>query len=200
MKIVSAIFFKGILGTDDILYEDKFQVAFMGRSNVGKSSLINSLVGKHDLAKSSSTPGQTTRMNFYLINSSIYFVDFPGYGYAKRSPEKREKLAKMILWYLKYSDVRNRIILLILDAKVGLTAFDKDILNTIYEHHIDHVIVANKIDNVSMSQKDKQLAIIKAEAENSEIIPYSSKEKFRKKDLLNKIESIIEKKAHNKWK
>src|SRR3989338_837689 len=105
MKIISAKFVKGINGTDDILYDEKFQVAFLGRSNVGKSTLINSLTMRRNLARSSSTPGKTIRMDFFLINNDLYFVDFPGYGFAERSLEKREKLGKMILWYLRFSEV-----------------------------------------------------------------------------------------------
>lgn len=191
MATISASFVKGILGTDDILYDGKYQVAFMGRSNVGKSTLINTLTHRHALAKSSSHPGQTTRMDFFLVNNSIYFVDFPGYGYARRSPEKREKLAKMILWYLKYSEVKNRLVLLIIDAKVGITEFDKDILKTIREQNIPHVIVANKIDNLKMSQKEKQLAHIKSESGDSEVITFSSKKTYGNDKLTEKILSYM---------
>jgi GTP-binding protein len=191
MSIQTATFIKGILGTDDILYDGKFQVAFLGRSNVGKSTLINSLTMKKSLAKSSSSPGQTTRMEFYLINNSIYFVDFPGYGYARRTPEKRDKLAKMILWYLLYSEVKHRLVLLILDAKVGMTKYDKEILGYLREGHIDHLIIANKFDNVTMSQKEKQLAIIQKDVGDSRIVTYSSKEKNGKYQLLEKILSLI---------
>ena len=191
MKIVSAKFIKGIIGTDDILYDGKFQVAFMGRSNVGKSSLINSLTGMDTLARSSSSPGKTIRMDFFLINAKEYFVDFPGYGYAKHSWEKREKLAKMILWYLLYSEVKNRLVVLIIDAKVGVTAFDADMIKTLREKHIDHVIVANKIDNVPLSQRENQLTLIRNEYKNSVVIPYSSKQKSGRDTLNQAISSYI---------
>ena len=191
MKIVSAKFIKGIIGTDDILYDGKFQVAFMGRSNVGKSSLINSLTMKNSLARTGSSPGKTIRMDFFLVNDKVYFVDFPGYGYAKRSWEKREKLAKMMLWYLMYSEVKQRLVVLIIDAKVGVTAFDADMIKTLREKHIDHVIVANKIDNVAVSQRKNLLALIENEYKNSVVIPYSSKQKIGS-DLLNQaISSYI---------
>src|SRR3989338_5533119 len=158
MKIVSAKFIKGIIGTDDILYDGKFQVAFMGRSNVGKSTLINSLTKKNSLARTSSSPGKTIRMDFFLVNDKVYFVDFPGYGYAKRSWEKREKLAKMILWYLMYSEVKKRLVVLI--------------------------IVANKVDKVPISQRENQLTLIRNEYKNSVVIPYCSKQKSGS-DTLN---------------
>lgn len=177
MNITSARFIKGIIGTDDLLYDGKFQVAFMGRSNVGKSSLINSLTGKDGLARSSSSPGKTIRMDFFLINDTFYFVDFPGYGYAKRSRDKRDTLEKMMLWYLLYSDVKNRLIVLIIDAKVGVTAYDQEMIKRLREYHVDHIIVANKVDNVGRAQKDKGLAGI----------GYSSKEKFGRDELMKKI-------------
>lgn len=180
MNITSAKFVKGIIGTDDLLYDGKFQVAFMGRSNVGKSSLINSLTGKDGLARSSSSPGKTIRMDFFLINDTFYFVDFPGYGYAKRSRDARDTLEKMMLWYLLYSEVKNRLIVLIIDAKVGITAYDQEMIKRLREYHIDHIIVANKVDNLRRGQRDKKL---------SEVIAYSSKEKFGRDELMKKISS-----------
>lgn len=191
MKIVSAKFIKGIIGTDDILYDGKFQVAFMGRSNVGKSTLINSLTSKQSLARTSTSPGKTIRMDFFLVNDKLYFVDFPGYGYAKRSWEKREKLAKMILWYLMYSQVKNRLVVLIIDAKVGVTEFDKDMIRTFREHNIDHIIVANKIDNVPISQREKTLAQIRNEYNNPTVIPYSSKQKTGRDTLNQAISAYV---------
>ena len=191
MKIISAEFIKGIIGTDDILYNGKFQVAFMGRSNVGKSTLINSLTQKNNLARSSLDPGKTIRMDFFLINDRFYFVDFPGYGYARRSWEKREKLAKMILWYLMYSKVKNRLVVLIIDAKVGMTAYDLDMLKTVREEKIDHLIVVNKTDKLKMGQKEKQLAQIHSACRDSEVIEYSAKDKRGRKELLSKITSYM---------
>ena len=187
MKINSATFVKGIIGTDNILFDGKFQVAFMGRSNVGKSTLINTLLKRNGLARSSAAPGKTIRMDFFLINESFYFVDFPGYGYARRSSEKKERLAKMILWYLMYAEVENRLVIIVIDAKVGITAFDADILKTLEEHHINHIIVPNKIDKLKMGQKEKQLMKIRSGNQNSEIIPYSSKQHFRVDVLMKRI-------------
>lgn len=193
MKITSAKFIKGVIGTDEILYDGKFQVAFMGRSNVGKSTLINSLTMKNNLARSSSNPGKTIRMDFFLINDKFYFVDFPGYGYAKRSGEKREKLAKTMLWYLMYSGVKKRLVVLIVDAKVGVTAYDKDMLKTLREERIDHIVVANKIDNLRTRERETRLSEIRGEYKNTQIAPYSSKEKYGGRvELTRKISSYIE--------
>ena len=191
MKIKSATFVKGIIGSDEILFNGIFQVSFLGRSNTGKSTLINSLTMRKNLARSSLSPGKTIRMDFFLINDSFYFVDFPGYGYAKHSSQKREKLAKMILWYLMYSEIKNRLVILVIDAKVGITPYDADMLKTFHEHHINHIIVANKVDNLQMGQKEKQLMNIQREYQNSEVIPYSSKQKYQGGDLMRRISSYI---------
>lgn len=192
MKIISAKFVKGINGTDEILYDQKFQVAFLGRSNVGKSTLINSLAMRQNLARSSSAPGKTIRMDFFLINDRFYFVDFPGYGYAKRSLAKQEKLGKMILWYLMFSEVKKRLVVLIIDAKVGLTAYDLEMLKTLREEKIDYLLVANKVDNLKMGQKEKQLAKIQGESGNAEIISFSSKEREGRAELMQKISFYVE--------
>ncbi|MDP2860966.1 MAG: ribosome biogenesis GTP-binding protein YihA/YsxC [bacterium] len=193
MKITSAKFVKGIIGTDEILYDGKFQVAFMGRSNVGKSTLINSLTLKNNLARSSSSPGKTIRMDFFLINDKFYFVDFPGYGYAKRSGEKREKIAKMMLWYLMYSEVKERLVVLIVDAKVGATAYDKDMIKTLCEESINHIIVVNKIDNLRTREREARLSEIRGEYKNTQVVSYSSKEKYGgRAELTGKISSYIE--------
>ncbi len=189
MKIKSAVFVKGIIGTNEILFDGKFQVALMGRSNTGKSTLINSLVIRKNLARSSSSPGKTIRMDFFLINDSFYFVDFPGYGFAKHSAQDREKLAKMILWYLMYSGVKNRLIILVIDSKVGITPYDLDMLKTFREYNVSHLVVANKVDNLKTSQKEKQLAKIRSDCQNSEVIPYSSKERNQNDELIRRISS-----------
>ncbi len=191
MNIKSARFIRGITGTQDILYDGKFQVAFLGRSNVGKSTLINSLTGKPRLARSSSNPGKTIRMDFFLINNKFYFVDFPGYGFAKKSRDEREKLAKMILWYLMYSQVKNRLVILIIDAKVGITAFDADMLKTLREYKINYIIVANKADNLKRNEKGKLLEYIREEYKDLLVLPYSSEENTGREELLERISTYI---------
>lgn len=187
MKITSATFVKGITGTQEIIYDGRFQVAFMGRSNAGKSTLINSLTGKKNLVRTSSQPGQTIRMDFFLINNSFYFVDFPGYGYARAKIDKREKLRKMILWYLMYSEVTNRIVILIIDAEIGLTEFDHDAIETLYEYNIEHIIIANKIDKLKRDKRIKQLATIRKECGDSKVIPFSSKLNIGRSELLENL-------------
>ena len=192
MKIVSAKFIKGITGTDDILYDGRFQVAFIGRSNVGKSTLINSLVTSRHLARTSSTPGQTIRMDIFLINEKFYFVDFPGYGYAKMSLDRREKLRKMILWYLMYSEVKERAVVLIIDSKVGITDFDRQALDILSEQKINHIMIANKVDNLKINIRGKQLELIRDEYPDSQVIAYSTKMNKGKSELINRLSTYID--------
>lgn len=193
MAIPTALFIKGINGTDPILYDGKFHIALMGRSNVGKSTFINSLVNRQNLARSSSKPGKTIRMDFFLVNNSFYLVDFPGYGFAHRSQKDRDKLAKMVLWYLLYSDVSYRMVILIIDAKVGITDYDADMIKIFHEKQISYFIVANKMDNVDVSKKDTIIEQITSKANGSKVFPYSSKLHMFRDELWKEIFSSASK-------
>ena len=175
MKILSAEFLKGIIGTDTILTDGVPEIAFVGRSNAGKSSVINSLVNRKDLVKTSNRPGKTTEINFFGINNKkCYFVDLPGYGYAKRSPKEKESIEKLILWYLMYADVALFKAVLILDSKAGLTAFDQEMIRVLREKGHPLVIVANKIDKLNQKETVAQLRAIKEAAHEAVVVPYSA--------------------------
>lgn len=185
--IHSAQFIKGIIGTDPILTEEKPHIVFAGRSNVGKSSVINSLARKKDLVKSSSMPGKTREVNFFLINKKVYFVDLPGYGYAKVSPKEREKLKKLILWYLFCAGVRPKKVVLIIDVQAGLTTYDKEMLGLLKENGYDATIVVNKIDRLNQKEKSLALAKIGVLAEGCRIIAYSAKTHAGRNELLSDL-------------
>jgi len=186
MEITSAEFIKGIIGTNEIIEDSYPQIAFIGRSNVGKSSVINSLVKRKDLVKSGSTPGKTKQINFFLINGKIYFVDLPGYGFMKASLKQREKAKKMILWYLFRSQIDFKKVVLIIDSKIGITKFDQEMLDLLNQNECSVVLVANKIDKLKKNQLDRSLNSIKKSV-NQEIIPYSAKTNQGREELLNKI-------------
>ena len=187
MEIKTAEFIKSITGTNKILDSVKPQVAFVGRSNVGKSSVINSLVKRKNLVKSSSKPGKTQQINFFLINKKIYFVDLPGYGFIKMPFNKREKIRKMILWYLFYSEVKFKKVVLIIDALVGPSEFDKEMLALLSQKKHPIILVANKIDKLKKDKLTSQLKILQEEIGHDEIIPYSAKTKKGRNELLAKI-------------
>ncbi|MCK5589274.1 MAG: ribosome biogenesis GTP-binding protein YsxC [Candidatus Pacebacteria bacterium] len=194
MKINSAIFIKGIRGTDSILESDFLHLAFYGRSNVGKSSVINTILGRKNLVKSSSKPGKTKELNFFKINEELFIVDLPGYGYAKVSQKEREKLRKLILWYLLYSDVKNRINVIVLDSKVGLTDYDEELINILQKNNEKIIILLNKIDKIKQGVLFKQIkSIQKKIGTNIEIISFSA---FKKRGIEKfwEIFNIIKKK------
>lgn len=187
MNIQSAEFVKGIIGTNEILNDGYPQVVFVGRSNVGKSSVINSLVKRSNLVKSCSRPGKTQQINFFLINKNIYFVDLPGYGFMKIALKQKEKIRKMIIWYLFNSGVRFKKIVLIIDAKVGPSEFDIEMLGLLREKRADFVVIANKIDKLKQGEIRKQLALIKKKTGEENIILYSAKTKKGREELLERI-------------
>ena len=191
MKISKAEFAKGVIGDDYGLEDSLPHIAFFGRSNVGKSSVINSLVDKKDLVKVSKIPGKTREANFFRINDSFYFVDFPGYGYAKSSIKDRNKIIKRIFWYVEHSNVRPKVVFLIIDAKVGLTVLDHEMIKILEENKHQVVIVVNKIDKLGKIAAEKQLSFIQKEAPYTPVLSYSAKTKEGKDKLIEKIMSFV---------
>jgi GTP-binding protein len=180
MRISSATFERGITGTDEILYDGVPQIAFVGRSNVGKSSVINSLVGEEGLARAGKKPGKTTEINFFRINNAVYFVDLPGYGYAHLTPVQREKIRKQMLWYLRESGVKPRYVVLVLDCRVGFMEFDHQMIHILKETGHKVLILANKIDKLNQRETSQQLAALAADASGADIVPYSATSKNKK--------------------
>lgn len=187
MNITSAKFIKGAVGTDEIFEDGTPQIAFIGRSNVGKSSVINSLVRQKELARTSSFPGRTKEINIFLVNKSFYLIDLPGYGFAHASREAQKSLLKLIFWYLFDSGYVQKKIVLILDANTGSTEIDLKMLRGLEEQGKDIIIVANKVDKIKKSQYARQLQKIKDIAGNHTIIPYSSEKKIGVKELRKEI-------------
>ncbi|MBU4350866.1 ribosome biogenesis GTP-binding protein YihA/YsxC [Candidatus Parcubacteria bacterium] len=191
MEILKAEFIKGVIG-DDYGFEDNLpHLAFFGRSNAGKSSVINSLVGRKDFVKVSKMPGKTRQANFFCINDSFYLVDFPGYGYAKCSILERNKMIKRALWYVEFSNVKPKAVFLIIDVNVGLTALDREMIEILKENNHQIVIVANKIDRLAKSVMEKQLSLIQKEARDIPVLRYSARTNEGKDGLIKKIESFV---------
>lgn len=187
IKIKSARFIKGVLGSDPILENGIPHIAFIGRSNVGKSSVINSLVNQSDLAITSSSPGRTQMINLFLINSSLYFVDLPGYGYAKVPNKLKDSIRAMVNWYFFVSQYEQKKIVLIIDASVGPTKDDIVMLRSFEEHGKDIVVVANKIDKLKQREYKKQFKMIVETVGAHKIIPYSAKKMIGIKGLLEEL-------------
>ena len=136
------------------------EIALVGRSNVGKSSLINKLVNRKNLAKSSSTPGKTRTLNYYLINGAFYMVDLPGYGYARVSKQEQNKWGKTIEKYLS-SRQQLRGVIQLLDIRHPPTENDIMMKQWLEHHQIPILLIATKTDKVSRNEKNKNLAVIK---------------------------------------
>jgi len=191
MKISKAKFIKGVIGDDYGLKDNLPHIAFFGRSNAGKSSVINSLVNEKNLVKTGKRPGKTRQANFFLINDSFYFVDFPGYGYAKRSISERNKIIKRIFWYVEFSKTRPKAVFLIIDANVGLTVLDTDMIKVLEENKHQIIIIANKIDKLVKATVEKQLLSIQKEARDILVLGYSARTNQGKDQLIRKIASFV---------
>ena len=192
MKILKAEFAKGVVGDDYSLNGNLLHIAFFGRSNAGKSSVINSLANKKDLVKTSKVPGKTREANFYRINDSFYFADFPGYGYAKCSILERNKIIKRIFWYVEFSKTRPEAIFLIIDGKVGLTALDREMIEVLKKNKHQIIIVANKIDKLGKNAATKQLSLIQEETRDIPVLGYSAKTKEGREELIEKIATFVQ--------
>lgn len=130
------------------------QIVFYGRSNAGKSSTINAVLGRNQIAKVSGTPGKTRMMNFYQVNNSFYVVDSPGYGYAKISFKERDELADLIDWFVS-SKTLHRKSIVILDAGAGMTPIDKEMIEKLLSHDESILLLINKIDKLNQSEMSK---------------------------------------------
>ena len=170
------------------------EVAFAGKSNVGKSSLINALMNRKGLARTSSQPGKTQTINFYNINSQLYFVDLPGYGYARVSVSEKEKWGRMIERYLHRSKQLKTIFLLI-DIRHEPGANDQQMYRWILNQGFRPVIIATKLDKINRSQKDKHIKMIKNGLKvvpGTQIIPFSSQTKQGREEIYALLDSLLE--------
>lgn len=173
------------------------EIAFAGKSNVGKSSLINGLVNRKALARTSSSPGKTQTINFYNINRELYFVDLPGYGYASVSKEVKAKWGKMIENYLHKSPMLKAVFLLI-DIRHEPSANDVNMYEWILANGFEPIIIATKLDKIKRNQIQKNLKIIRTGlnvVEGTKIFPFSAQTKQGKDEILNFIENIISEEA-----
>ena len=183
-----------VCGPSSKLPETKLpEIAFAGKSNVGKSSLINALINRKSLARTSSQPGKTQTLNFYNVNDSMYFVDLPGYGYAKASLEDQAKWGKMIEKYLRSSRQLKAIFLLI-DIRHEPKANDKQMFDWIISNGYTPIIIATKSDKISRGTIQKNIKIIRdglnASADIT-IFPFSSESKSGRDEVWDFIEKTV---------
>lgn len=172
----------------------KPEVAFAGKSNVGKSSLINGLVNRKALARTSSQPGKTRTINFYSVNEDLYLVDLPGYGYASAPEEIKAQWGKMIERYLHTS--RNlKGVFLLLDIRHAPSANDRLMYRWICEQGYQPILIATKLDKIKRSQVQKQLKLIRETLEADKgtvIIPFSASNKQGRDEIWELVEHLTE--------
>lgn len=189
--VIKSVELETVCGITSKLPENTFaEFAFAGKSNVGKSSLINALMQRKSLAKTSSQPGKTQTINFYNINKELYFVDLPGYGYAKAGKETTAKWGKMVERYLHQSKQLKAVFLLI-DIRHEPSANDKMMYEWIVAQGFEPVIIATKLDKINRSQIQKQVKLIRqtlGDKKESVIIPFSALSKQGRDEIYELIE------------
>ena len=167
------------------------QIAFSGRSNVGKSSLINTVLGRKSLARVSSAPGKTITINFYDIDKKLYLVDLPGYGFAKRAPEDKKKWSALTDGYFTQNKNIDRLclVLQLIDSRVGPTADDEMMLDFLSQSGLPYVVVATKVDKLNATERKKNIDAITSHPliEGVPVIPFSSLKKEGKDELWRTI-------------
>ena len=170
------------------------QVAFSGRSNVGKSSLINTLLVRKKLARVSSTPGKTITINFYDIDKKMFLVDLPGYGFAKRTLAEKEVWSALTDGYFTANKNIDRLALIVqlVDSRIGITADDETMIDFMNESGLPYVIVATKVDKLNATERKANLAAIASHpvlAEGTPVIPFSSLKNEGRNELWREIAS-----------
>lgn len=168
------------------------EIAFAGKSNVGKSSLINALMNRKALARTSASPGKTQTINFYNVNDLIYLVDLPGYGYAKASEEIKAKWGKMIEDYLHQSR-EIRCVFLLIDIRHEPTQNDRIMYQWILDHGYEPVIIATKLDKIKRSQIQKQTKLVREGLQvvpGTKIIPFSAETKQGRDEIWELIDNL----------
>ena len=173
---------------------DKPEIAFAGKSNVGKSSLINGLMNRKSLARTSSQPGKTQTINYYNINDTLYLVDLPGYGYAKVSVKEKEKWGKMVERYLRTSQQLMAVFLLI-DIRHEPSANDKQMYEWIICQGYEPIIIATKLDKLKRSQVQKHMKMLAdglGVKPGTPILPYSALTKQGREEIWGLVDRLLE--------
>lgn len=188
--VIKSVNLETVCGVTSVLPKNEHpEVAFAGKSNVGKSSLINALMNRKSLARTSAQPGKTQTINFYNINEELYLVDLPGYGYAKVSQHEKEQWGKLIERYLHGSGMLRRVFLLV-DIRHEPSGNDRMMYEWIVHNGFEPVIIATKLDKINRSQKDKQVKLIKDGLKvlpGTKVIPFSAQTKQGREEIWELI-------------
>ena len=194
MKITSVEFIKSVENFDHIPKDNLKEVAFAGRSNVGKSSLINCLLNRKNIARTSSTPGKTRQLNYFKINQKIYFVDLPGYGFAKAPKTERVQWRRLIENFLTQSPNLEGVVSII-DSRIGPTKLDLQLLEWLKNFNIPIILVGTKSDKLSKSALLNQVRRYSNQLNDfklKQIIPFSVINGAGKKEVWREITTLLE--------
>ena len=190
--IIKSVNLETVCGITSVLPENnRPEIAFAGKSNVGKSSLINALMNRKSYARISATPGKTQTINFYNINEELYLVDLPGYGYAKVSEQEKEKWGQLIERYLHGSSQLKAVFLLV-DIRHEPSANDKMMYEWVVSQGYHPIIIATKLDMIKRSQVDKHLKMLRTGLSlvpGTKIIPFSSMTKQGRDEIWELVET-----------
>ena len=190
--IIRSLELETVCGITSTLPENTLpEIAFAGKSNVGKSSLINGLMNRKSFARTSATPGKTQTINFYNINQELYLVDLPGYGYAKVSEQEKKKWGQMIERYLHQSK-QLRAVFLLIDIRHAPSANDKMMYDWILSQGYHPIIIATKLDKLKRSQVQKQVKVVRQGlglSKDSILIPFSAVTKQGRDEIWNLVDT-----------
>lgn len=191
MRIHSAEFVVGAVGDKGSPTDGLPEVAFAGRSNVGKSSLINRLVQRRNLAFTSSTPGRTQQLNYYRVDDRLYLVDLPGYGYVRGGVDLRRNLGRLVETYLASREALRAVVLLI-DARHGPTELDLHMVDTLKSGGRPFLLVLTKADKLSRGKLDRQISRLEEEGHLADLpyLPFSSETGLGRGDLLQWVGEV----------
>lgn len=193
--VIKNVSLETVIGVTSKIPENQMpEIAFAGKSNVGKSSLINALMNRKSLARTSAQPGKTQTINFYNINNALYFVDLPGYGYAKVSLEAKEKWGKMVEKYLRKSKQLKAVFLLI-DIRHEPSANDRQMYQWILSNGYQPIIIATKMDKLNRSQLQKHVKMVREGldiAKDTIVIPFSAVSKQGRDEIYALIDDIMQ--------
>ncbi len=192
--IIKKVGLETVCGITSKLPDNAFpEVAFAGKSNVGKSSLINALMNRKALARTSAQPGKTQTINYYNVNDAIYFVDLPGYGYARVSESVKEQWGKMIEKYL-HTSRQLRLVFLLIDIRHEPSANDRQMYSWICDNGYDPIVICTKLDKINRSQVQKQLKIVRdglKVKKGTVVIPFSAETKQGRDEIYEILDRVI---------
>lgn len=193
MRVETAEFVRSAHGDEDLLRDGRPEVLFVGRSNVGKSSLLNRLLGRKGLARTSSTPGRTRAVNYFLVNGRFYFVDLPGYGYAKAGRDERREWGALVDRYLRRALPQSQVIMLV-DGVIGATPLDAQAYEYLKGLGAEPVVAATKIDRVPRGRRARQRLAVRQVLEDADttIIEVSAQTGEGTGELWRAIEHFLQ--------